>query len=693
MVLEVLQAAAAGCFALLLPGYLWASVLLRTAGRVERLVVGLALSMTLVPVFALGVGSLLDSGITWAVASSAVALMYLGAVPLTLLDTGRLHEPEKRVVAVPRLHLSTLLLVGAALALLLAAALQRLPRERLLVPMLVLLIGVVLTQLLVSSRDDSDSEVASLDASPGVLHHALLAAVLVLTLVRGYIGPVRHDWPYLRGVDHYAHSVLVELRISNGPSSEFLIYPPGFHTLSAVLSQHSGLAPLELYSALAPAVLVMPALAAYTFGLRLYGATHGLLAAVLAGLLLPSSYIYFNDAMYPNLLAAQFFLVLALAYLSDVPWSASLRHMVLAALLGASAVLYHMVASVYLAVLLALLALFYLPTLALRNRRGAARLLGTLMLITVLVLAYSWDTYDVPRTVGSLLGAGEPSDATGAVSMAVGTQPPRDIRTLSDSLSRPVQWLSALGAVVLVLAVGRMRGRARLGTLLLLVWAALLFAGSRTDLSGFPHRYERDLGAPLVLMAAWVLAAVVRSALRLRLVAVVCALLMLALLGVEARQRLIAAGRPSSQVVLNAEIQSAGQWLRAHRTDGQIIVSPHVNQVPSRMMLALSGYSGLQSFAPWQLKLRRDLPPTGPEPLQDILRLMSNPKDSAARSILEKYDVRHVVLYKKFNRGTMWTTDMRWDVGAHRARTDLYSVAFENDSVLILQVKNAGRRS
>ncbi|MDP9351132.1 MAG: hypothetical protein M3P51_06305, partial [Chloroflexota bacterium] len=178
MVLEVLQAAAAGCFALLLPGYLWASVLLRTAGRVERLVVGLALSMTLVPVFALGVGSLLNSGITWTVASSAVALMYLGAVPLTLLDTGRSYEPEKRVVAAPRLHLSTLLLVGAALALLLAAALQRLPRERLLVPMLVLLIGVMLTQLLVSSRDDSDSEVASLDASPGVLHHALLAAVL-----------------------------------------------------------------------------------------------------------------------------------------------------------------------------------------------------------------------------------------------------------------------------------------------------------------------------------------------------------------------------------------------------------------------------------------------------------------------------------------------------------------------------------
>lgn len=58
----------------------------------------------------------------------------------------------------------------------------------------------------------------------------------------------------------------------------------------------------------------------------------------------------------------------------------------------------------------------------------------------------------------------------------------------------------------------------------------------------------------------------------------------------------------------------AGSWLVEHNTGGNIMVSPHANQVPSRMILAMGDYSGLQSSEYGQVLNPRDLPPTGPEP-------------------------------------------------------------------------------
>src|SRR3712207_7185044 len=44
----------------------------------------------------------------------------------------------------------------------------------------------------------------------------LLPAVLALALVRGFAGPVLHDWPFVRGVDHYSHAVMAQLMMTEG---------------------------------------------------------------------------------------------------------------------------------------------------------------------------------------------------------------------------------------------------------------------------------------------------------------------------------------------------------------------------------------------------------------------------------------------------------------------------------------------
>src|SRR3712207_9196179 len=52
------------------------------------------------------------------------------------------------------------------------------------------------------------------DATPlAPARRLLLPAVLVLALLRGYSGPALHDWPFVRGVDHYSHARSEERRV------------------------------------------------------------------------------------------------------------------------------------------------------------------------------------------------------------------------------------------------------------------------------------------------------------------------------------------------------------------------------------------------------------------------------------------------------------------------------------------------
>jgi hypothetical protein len=114
------------------------------------------------------------------------------------------------------------------------------------------------------------------------------------------------------------------------------------------------------------------------------------------------------------------------------------------------------------------------------------------------------------------------------------------------------------------------------------------------------------------------------------------------------------------------------------------VVSPHANQVPSRMMLAMGGYSALQSFEPWQISTPRDLPPTGPQPPQDVLWVMRHPNDARTGQLLERHDVGYIVLYK--NMPDRPTVDY-WV--AFRTSPAAYRVAFENRDVLIVARREA----
>lgn len=693
MLVDLLRTLPAAILAATVPGYFWTKLLLATGDRAERLAYSVALSMMLVPTLALTSAWLLGTGVSLPIAALSTAGVFATGLVL-YLRFGTIKDSGLRVAqSPPPLGPFVLAPLLIALVLALGVAYELIPYKwaMIVIAPLIILAGVV--SFFTSRREypQEELEEASGDfhtghgSRPGLLvRYLALPAVLALALYRGYSGPVLHDWPFIRGVDLYSHAVMSNLILTKGQIEPYLIYPPGFHTMIAVISRFSGVRPLEIFPVLAPALMVLPALALYALARKLWGWEYGVAAAFLS-IIVGGTYYYFQDAMYPNLVTAQFLLVVALAALVRLYDSPSWRTGLLFALVGSSVVLYHQVASLYLALLLALVSVFALPYLFLRDRQRAAAIFSSFALLTAISVAFAWGTYNIPSMISGLLG-GSGGQTDNAISMAVGTQIPYPLEFLTkDMVSQVAMWFGLLGTL-LVVGIGMSRARIpeSLSYLTLLLWALILFVCSRTTLSGFPQRFGRDLGIPLALFAALALVTVFRSLMRQRgalpvYLASLVIFLSGALIWVEANQSLKVAVAPNVQLTMTQQIADAGKWLREHNNGGNIMVSPQMNQVPSRMMLAMGGYSALQSFTKYQISHPRDLPPTGPKPLEDELHVFQHPASQQTSRLIKKYDVQYIVLYKKMPDRPV--VDY-WH--AFEDHPNLYRTTFENQDVLIV---------
>ena len=669
----------------LLPGYPWARVLSGVGDRAARLAFAAALSLALVPPATIAAARLSGTGVTAGAALLGGAAVLLSGVA-AWLAFGPAPAADKPLLPLPAAPLGVGALLPLAGALLAGLGVASGALGGWWPPVVAaLLAGAAGALGLLSRGREPELPVSREGFAFGRLG---LPAALGLALLWGYSGPVLHDWPFIRGVDHYSHAVMANLMMERAEIYPYLIYPPGFHTMTAAVSRLSGLEPLELFPVLAPAFLLLPALSLYALGRALWGRRCGALAAPLA--VLPGgTYYYFQDAMYPNLVTAQFLLPMSLAALLRLYAAPGLRPALLAALLGSSVVLYHQVSAMYLGMLLGVLGVWALPYLLLRERALGGWLLLSFSLLGALSALYAWDTYDLPRTGAGLLGGGGPGATGEAVEMALGTQSPYGFEFLFGTMvSLPVLCLGLFGCA-LAAGAARRAGRApALACLTLSLWAFVLFVGSRTAMSGFPQRFGRDLGLPLALFAALGLLALLRSLVPRAPLAVyataAAALLAVGMVGVRGVQSLQYAAGPSVQLTMTPGIAAAGEWLERHNAGGNIMVGPHANQVPSRMMLAMGDYSALQSFTRKQILRPRDLPPGGKGPLLDVLRVVENPRGEGVPGILRRRDVRYIVLYKDMpDRPTRdyWRAFLRLP--------ERYEVRFENGDVLIVEPRVA----
>jgi hypothetical protein len=696
MLLDLVRVLPATVLVGVLPGWFWAGCLCGTSDRGERLAYSVAFSTTLVPTAALVQARLFGVGATPAIIVVSVLLVLATGVA-SYLKFGPARGSDESLVSRPAsLDLPSLVPLIFASALVLATLLGAVSTDRvaLLIPLLVLAAGIA--HLVSSPRGDappkpahrlcSDTRESRESLVIPAVRWLLLSAVLVLVLLRSYPGPMRYDWPFPRGVDKYEHAVMVSMMLSEGSTESFMLYPPGFHVLAAGISALSGLEPLKLFVILGPALLLLPALACYALARRLWGWEVGVAAALFSGLIAGGSYEHVSHARYPNLIGV-FLLVLAVAALVRVYASSSVRDQLTLAVLGSSVVFYHMVASLYEAALLGLVGTLFLPYLLLHERKRGLALLSSFTLLGLLSVLYAWDTYALPSLVGGLLASSGTGRGGEAVAMALGTKPTGELARLLATTSQPTLWFGLLGALLVAgdLLRRRIGMPQTLAYLTLLLWAALMFIGSRTTMSSFPDRFERDLSIPLALLAALAFVAILQSwgarGPVMVSAASLAALVAVTVVGVQAARNLEEGAGPAQRGIDRpppAEVVAAGEWLREHNEGGNILATPSVGPVSARGMLAMGSYSGMQTYSVQRIRRGRDLPPFGAEPLWDALWALRHPDGERTRMILEENDVRYVVLGKR-------RPDIHWR--SFQGRTDLYRMVFENEAVAIFELR------
>ena len=684
MILDLLQILPAAFLICVLPGWFWTGCLLASGDLAERLAYTMALSITLVPTVALAQTYLFATGVTFAVSATSAALVCLAGLATYLLfgPAKGPGEPLSRAPSPP--SLPTLVPLAGALALALVMFLGLAPGDWFMIPIAVLVLTAGGAYLW-TQRGGGAEPPEGTRPVPAALRYGLLSVVSVLVLARGYLGPVADGWPYPRGIDRYEHAVMAGMMMREGSNESFMLYPPGFHLLTAMISRFSGFEPLAVFPLLAPTLPLLCALACYALARRLWGWEYGVVAALTSGLLLGSTYLQFEEARLPNFIGEYFLIVLAVAALLGMYASPSARGGLLLALLGSSTVLYHQIAGYSLAVLLGAVCVLFLPYLLLHDRRKGVYLTLSLALLGIFSVLYAWDTYDLPSLVAGMLGGPEKGRGGEAVAMAIGTKPANGPGHFLMTLSHPVLWLGLLGLAFLLAGKNAKGTPDFLARLTLLVWTLLLFFGSLTSYSGFPDRFERDLGVPLALLAALALVTLLRTPLSLKpngratltAAAALAVVFSMTLVGAQSVLSLEEAAGPSTRLKdrpAPAEVVAAGAWLEEHNAGGSIVATPYLDYVPSRAMLAMGGYTRMQSYDAARIERARDLPPFGADPLWDALWMLKNPTGDRTARLIEKNDVRYVVFHKL-------SPDADW----HRYATheNLYTTVFENDGVII----------
>lgn len=687
MIGDLIPALLAATVVAFVPGYFWAKCLCATRDFYSHIAYSAGLSLILSPALALIPARFLGMGVTLPVAVGSLLAVFLSGLGAWLVfGTAKSVEEPAAAPSAP-LGTLTLLLLIPVLGLTLAVVLKIVDGEKVLPAILALTLFAGAVHLVESWRTGTEETAsASSNSRWSVARHLLLPLVLAAVLFRGYSGVVLHDWPYLRGGDQFNHGVMANEMLSSGSYDEYLVYPPGFHTAIAEVSRLSGLRPLEIFPVLAPAFMVLPTLAIYALATRLWGWGYGVAAAAFYGLLLAGSYENFALARYPNFISVHFLMVLAVAALVGLYAAPSIRTGAAFAVLGSSVVLYHPVASLYMALLLALVGVTLLPYLLLRRRREGLMLLSSMLALGFISVLYAWDTYNLPGLISGLFDGANTGAGGAAVSQAVGTQFPAPLSHLPASVSQPVLWLGLFGVFMLVSGYGARGLPSFLSRATLLLWTLLLFAGSRTALSGFPERFERDLGVPLALFAALAGVSILRSvrvpgwSVTRSFVALGAVVVGIALVGAQAAENLRAAVKPTSQALMTPQLEAAGDWLRAHNDGGNIVAPPYIDGVTVRAVLAMGGYTEIQTYRTERIDLARSLPPAGAKPLRDGAWLLHHPAGERTRNIIEEHDIRYIVLHKP-------DTTIPWR--GFVERDALYSVIYENEKEVIVAPRDS----
>jgi hypothetical protein len=151
--------------------------------------------------------------------------------------------------------------------------------------------------------------------------------------------------------------------------------------------------------------------------------------------------------------------------------------------------------------------------------------------------------------------------------------------------------------------------------------------------------------------------------------------------GLQAGRNIQAASRPAHRGLLTLRVAAAGSWLREHNTGGTIITTPGMDHgITNRAMLAMGGYTSLQSYFYRKILQPRSLPPAGRRPLLDSHEVLVHPASCRAARVIDRDDVRYVVIYR---------IGQFVDLAGFEANPARYRRVYENMTVVIYAPSHA----
>ncbi|MCX6809679.1 MAG: hypothetical protein NTZ65_02960 [Candidatus Berkelbacteria bacterium] len=337
----------------------------------------------------------------------------------------------------------------------------------------------------------------------------ILVFIVVALICRLYIlyFPFRfYSYLVLPGNDAVSHLAMVKQVLAGSWNSS---YPLFFHAVIAFLSKTFSKSPLDTMLAVTPALVVFPSIAIYYFAEKNFGRITGLIAFVLG--LWANNYIMvsFGDGNYPNLLAAGFFMPIALAFLISTikkpKWTNYLGFTVFTALLA----LTHHLTALLFAIILAI----YFVTIAVWNRKekitpglkkiilfiavalGAAAVILFLTPLREIFLTYFKLLLAQPERLG---------DASFTKLIDYSEYP---------AMVGNLVWFGGLISVIyLIYLLGKKKGEVnKPAILMILVWFVVAYVLSRLPQSGLPGRFARETAWPLLLAFSVSLTYIFRS--------------------------------------------------------------------------------------------------------------------------------------------------------------------------------------
>jgi hypothetical protein len=335
------------------------------------------------------------------------------------------------------------------------------------------------------------------------LNLTLIVLLFLAILFINYFDVLKFKYYVPPGSDPVTH-IFVTKEILETGKAPAPGYPPGFHYLVAGLSKISGTDPIKTMVYFYPFLMFLSALAVYLFARQFFGPAVAIFSLILFGFLSPQPRQTLWDGGFPNVITADFIMILGFLFLLRAYKYEKWRDVVLAGIILGFVPFFHHLSSYLMTFLL----ICILPSLLLfgfitkQNFKKKLQIVLTILALAILIgaypayiyfgkgyleqiasefIAYAANFLDIKQSIISLSEAA-PS-------------PPWSDYSL---ITSPFLWF--LGWLGLPFLLKGFIEEKKEEYLFIFVWLFIVFLLSRpSDLSPRPGRFARELAIPLVI--------------------------------------------------------------------------------------------------------------------------------------------------------------------------------------------------